>query len=101
MLHAGYQALLAGIVDEDFDGTVNALERDAEIGGDMDVEVDGEDYRPPPALFAPAPRVQIPLLESDLTVRYSARIKGNLTYASDAEAQTSPAAQIEGEVVRE
>ncbi len=101
VLYAGYQALLAGIVDEDFNAAVNALELDGEVGGDVDVEADGEDDGPPPALFAPEPRVQIPPVESGLTVTDSAQVGGNLTYGSGAEAQISPAAQIRGEVVRE
>ncbi len=99
VLYAGYQALLAGVVDEDFNGAVNALELDGEVGGDVDAEVDGEDDGPPPALFAP--QVQAPPVEPGLTVTESARVGGNLTYASGAEARISPAAQIGGEVVRE
>jgi hypothetical protein len=52
-------------------------------------------------MFAPAPQVQIPPVESGLTLTDSAQIEGNLTYESGAEARISPDAQIEGEVIRE
>jgi hypothetical protein len=45
--------------------------------------------------------VQIPTVGPGLTLTDSARIGGDLTYESSTEAQVSPEAQIEGEVVRE
>ena len=101
VMYAGYQALLAGTVEEDVEVAANALELDGRVGGDVDVEVDGEDDGPPPSMFAPAPQVQIPPVESGLTLTDSAQIEGNLTYESGAEARISPDAQIEGEVIRE
>ena len=86
VLYEGSQALLVGVADEGFNGAVNALELGGETVGDMDVEVDGEDDGRLPALFAPAPRVQIPPVEPGLTMSDVARIEGNLTYTSGAEA---------------
>ena len=60
VLYEGSQALLVGVADEGFNGAVNALELGGETVGDMDVEVDGEDDGPLPALLAPAPRAQTP-----------------------------------------
>ena len=101
LLYAGYQALLSGSVDEDFSGAVNALELGGEVSGDVDADVDGEGGGPAPPTFAPAPQVEIPTVDPGLTLTDSARVGGDLTYESGAEAQVSPEAQIEGEVVRE
>lgn len=101
LVYAGYQALLSGMVDEDVKVAANALKLDGEVGGDVNAKVDGEDGGPPTTLFAPAPRVPIPPVESGLTLTDSARVGSDLTYESSTEAQISPAAQIEGEVIRE
>ena len=101
LLYAGFQALLAGTVDEDLKGALNALELSGEVGRDVDVEVDGEDGEPPPFVFAPGAQGQIPTVESGLTLTDSALVGGDLTYESSTEAQISPDAQIGGEVVRE
>jgi hypothetical protein len=98
VLYAGCQALLAGVADEDFIGAVNALEPGGGIVGDMDVEVDGEDDGLCLPCSRPRPGCKSPV-EPGLTMSDVARIEGNPTYASGAEAQISCAAQIEGEVV--
>src|SRR5215208_2356250 len=99
--YAGYQALLAGTVGEDLAGAANALTLGGEIGGDADVDVDGEEGGAAPPAFAPVPQVPIPTVESGLTLTDSALIGGNLTYQSRTEAQIDPGARIEGDVVRE
>src|ERR671917_1088860 len=99
--YAGYQALLAGNVVEDLAGAVNALTLGGEIGGDVDVDVDGEEDVAAPPAFVPVPQVPIPTVESGLTLTDSALIGGNLTYQSSTEAQIDPGARIEGDVVRE
>jgi cytoskeletal protein CcmA (bactofilin family) len=99
--YAGYQALLAGTVGQDLAGAVNALTLGGEIGGDADVDVDGEEGGAGPPAFVPVPQVPIPTVESGLTLTDSALIGGNLTYQSSTEAQIDPGAQIEGDVVRE
>ena len=99
--YAGYQALLAGTVGQDLAGAVNALTLGGEIGGDADVDVDGEEGGAAPPAFVPVPQVPIPTVESGLTLTNSALIGGNLTYQSNTEAQIDPGAQIEGDVVRE
>jgi cytoskeletal protein CcmA (bactofilin family) len=99
--YAGYQALLAGGVGEDLAGAANALTLGGEIGGDADVDVDGEEGGGGPPAFVPVPQVPIPTVESGLTLTDSALIGGNLTYQSSTEAQIDPGARIEGDVVRE
>src|SRR5918995_2529152 len=99
--YAGYQALLAGTVGEDLAGAVNALTLGGEIGGDADVDVDGEKGGAAPPAFVPVPQVPIPTVESGLTLTHSALIGGNLAYQSSTEAQIDPQARIEGDVVRE
>jgi cytoskeletal protein CcmA (bactofilin family) len=99
--YAGYQALLAGTVGEDLAGAVNALTLGAEVGEDVDVDVDGEDGGAGVPAFVPGPQAPIPAVESGLTLTDSALIGGNLTYQSSTEAQIDPGAQIEGDVVRE
>jgi cytoskeletal protein CcmA (bactofilin family) len=99
--YAGYQALLAGTVDEDLAAAVNALTLGGEIGGDVDVDVDGEEGGAPAPAFVPVPQVPIPTVEPGLTLTDSALIGGNLTYQSSTEVQRDPGAQIEGDVVRE
>ncbi len=99
--YAGYQALLAGTVGQDLAGAVNALTLGGEIGGDADVDVDGEEGGAAPPAFVPVPQVPIPTVEPGLTLTDSALIGGNLTYQSSTEAQIDPGAQIEGDVVRE
>ena len=98
---AGYQALLAGAVGEDLAGAANALTLGGEIGGDADVDVDGEEGGAAPPAFVPVPQVPIPTVEPGLTLTDSALIGGNLTYQSSTEAQIDPGARIEGDVVRE
>jgi cytoskeletal protein CcmA (bactofilin family) len=99
--YAGYQALLAGTVGQNLAGAVNALTLGGEIGGDADVDVDGEEGGAGPPAFVPVPQVPIPTVEPGLTLTDSALIGGNLTYQSSTEAQIDPGAQIEGDVVRE
>jgi cytoskeletal protein CcmA (bactofilin family) len=99
--YAGYQALLAGTVGQDLAGAVNALTLGGEIGGDANVDVDGEEGGAAPPGFLPVPQTPIPTVEPGLTLTDTALIGGNLTYQSSTEAQIDPGAQIEGDVVRE
>ena len=99
LLYAGYQALLAGSVGEDFSAVANGVQLDGEVAGDVNVEVDGESGAAPE--FTPVAGVGIPTVESGLTLTSLARVGGDLTYRSSAEAQIDPGAQVEGEVLRE
>jgi cytoskeletal protein CcmA (bactofilin family) len=99
LLYAGYQALLAGSVGEDFRAAANGVQLDGEVAGDVNVEVDGESGATP--VFAPVAGVELPMVEAGLTLTSLARVGGDLTYQSSAEAQIDPGTQVEGEVVRE
>src|SRR5215210_454747 len=99
LLYAGYQALLAGSVGEDFSAAANGVQLDGEVAGDVNVEADGESGAAP--VFTPVAGVGIPTVESGLTLPSLARVGGDLTYQSSAEAQIDPGAQVEGEVISE
>jgi len=97
--YAGYQALLAGSVGEDLRAAANSVQLDGEVARDVNVEVDGESGATP--VFAPVAGVELPMVEAGLTLTSLARVGGDLTYRSSAEAQIDPGTQVEGEVVRE
>lgn len=99
LLYAGYQTLLAGSIGEDVTGGMAALELRGTVGGNVDVQVDGDDG-PPPTLFTPPPPVPMPEVRPGLTLADSARIDGSLSYESSAEGQISALAQIAGDVIR-
>ena len=96
-----YQALLAGTVEGDVRGGAAGIELDGEVGGDMDVEVDGGGAQDAGAQFAPGPGVPIPDVEPGLTLSSSARIDGDLRYRSSTEANIASGADIGGEVAYE
>jgi hypothetical protein len=97
----GYQALLAGTVEEDVRGGAAGIELDGEVGGNVDVEVDGGGAQDAGAQFAPGPGVPIPDVEPGLTLTDSARIDGDLRYRSSTEADIASGADIGGEVAYE
>jgi cytoskeletal protein CcmA (bactofilin family) len=96
-----YQALLAGTVEEDVRGGAAGIELDGEVGGNVDVEVDGGGAQDAGAQFAPGPGVPIPDVEPGLTLTDSARIDGDLRYRSSTEADIASGADIGGEVAYE
>lgn len=97
----GYQALLAGTIEGDVRGGAAGIELAGEVGGNMDVEVDGGGAQNAGAQFAPGPGVQIPDVEPGLTLTDSARIDGDLRYRSSTEADIASGAEIGGEVAYE
>lgn len=107
---AGAQALIAGAVQEEFQGAMAALELRGTVGENVDVAVAGAEdeaelgERPvmviePP--FTPPSPVPVPEVPLAFTVTDSAQIGGNLIYQSNSEAMIDPAAQIAGETERE
>lgn len=97
----GYQALLAGTVEGDVRGGAAGVELAGEVGGNVDVEVDGGGAQDAGAQFAPGPGVPIPDVEPGLTLTDSARIDGDLAYRSSTEANIASGAEIGGEVAYE
>ena len=103
LLYAGYQALLAGSVGEDFSAAANGVRLDGEVAGDVNVEVDGESEAAPvfTPVLARVTGVELPMVDAGLTLTSVARVGGDLTYRSSAEAQIDPGAQVEGELISE
>jgi len=96
---AGYQAKLAGEVEEDFHGTMGALEIAGRIGGDVDVEVgepdpDFEAMQPFFAMWMPAP-----MMPPGFRLGDGAVIEGKLTCTSGAEAEVASGAEVSGGIV--
>lgn len=93
---AGYQAKLAGEVEEDFSGAMGALEIAGRIGGNVEVDVgepdpDFESAQPFFQTWVPAP-----MMPPGFRVTEGAEIGGRLTYTSGSEGEIEPGAEIEG-----
>jgi len=96
---AGYQAKLAGEVEEDFQGAMGALEIAGHIGGDVMVEVGEPDpefeaAQPFFAMWMPAP-----MMPPGFRLGDEAVIEGKLTYTSGAEAEVASGAEVSGGIV--
>lgn len=91
---AGYQARLAGDVEEDFNGVMGALEIAGRIGGNVEVEV-GE---PDPDFEAMVPFFSAwtpaPMMPPGFRVIEGAKIGGKLTYTSGSEGEIEPGVEI-------
>jgi hypothetical protein len=102
LLYGGYQALVAGTVGENLRGGMTALELSGEVGGNVEVEVDGGGTQPPGGRLAPgAPAVPVPSVEPGLTLTDTARVEGDLRYKSTSRGDIASGAQIGGEVAYE
>jgi hypothetical protein len=85
LLYGGYQALVAGNVEENLRGGMTAFELNGEVGGNVNVEVDGGGAQPAGGQFAAgAPEVPIPSVEPGLMLTDSARAGGDLRYVSSS-----------------
>jgi cytoskeletal protein CcmA (bactofilin family) len=90
---AGYQALIAGTVEEDLAFVGNSLDVQGKVGGDAYVEVGGAEsniqFRP----FTFIPNMpSIPTVPAGLTIGDNASIVGSLTYKAPNEANIPPGA---------
>jgi len=96
LLWGGYQAKLAGEVEEDFNGGMGALEIAGRIGGNVKVDV-GE---PNPDFEARLPLFRTwmpaPMMPPGFRVAEGAEVGGQLTYTSGSEGEIEPGAAIEG-----
>lgn len=97
LLFAGFQAALAGRIEETLGAGVGALELRGEIGEDAQLGV-GASPAPPLLSFFFSPSVDVPAIEPRLTLADSARIGGDLQYASPEPAAIHPHAKVAGEV---
>ncbi|MCP4205405.1 MAG: polymer-forming cytoskeletal protein [bacterium] len=88
LLFAGFQALLAGGIDESLQGSMNAIEIRGGIGGDSEIEVEGDANMPSFVQYIPSP-VALPTVPGGLTIADTARIDGGLEYTSSNEARGS------------
>ncbi|MGB3632527.1 MAG: hypothetical protein WA982_00650 [Rubrobacteraceae bacterium] len=98
LIYGGYQALLAGTVDQNVRGGMGALELDGNVGGNVNVGVGGANGEPTGAQFAPNPEVTLPDVEPGLTLTDSARVGGNLNYESSTRGDIASGAEIAGNV---
>ena len=88
LLFAGFQALLAGDIAESLRGSMSAIEIRGGIGGDSEIEVEGDADMPTFVQYIPSP-VALPAVAGGLTIADSARIEGELAYTSSKEARGS------------
>jgi cytoskeletal protein CcmA (bactofilin family) len=99
LLYGGYQALVAGNVEENVRGGMTAFELGGEVGGNVNVEVDGRGAQSAGSQFAPRPTaVPIPSVEPGLTLTDTARVGGDLRYESSSRGDIASGAQIGGDV---
>jgi hypothetical protein len=98
MIFAGYQALLAGTVEQDVTVAGNGLEIQGRIGGDVKADVGPSEGAPPvnPMQFIPD-MPAVPQVPGGLSLGGSAEIGGNLEYTAPEQA-TIPAGVAKGRV---
>lgn len=94
---AGFQALLAGVIEEDLVFAGNSLDLQGSVGGDAYVEVGGAESTLPFSPFTFIPNMPaIPTIPAGLTIGDSASIDGSLTYQAPKEA-TIPSGVVAGQ----
>ena len=94
---AGYQALLAGTVEEDLVFAGNSLDLQGSVGGGAYVEVGGTESNMPFSPFTFIPNMPaVPMVPAGLTVGSNASIGGSLVYTAPKEANI-PDGAVAGE----
>lgn len=98
LLVSGYQALLAGRIDQDVDAEVAALEIEGSIGGDVVADVSEPGESPPGQFQWPG----LPaMVDPGLRVAEEAQIDGMLTYVSPVEQADTIESLPDGGVVHQ
>jgi hypothetical protein len=95
----GYQARLAGEVEEDVHGGMAALEITGVIKGNVEVEVGEPDPDFEQMLPFLQPWMPAPMMPPGFRVAEGAEIGGKLTYTSGSEGKIEPGAEIAGGIV--
>ena len=95
----GYQAKLAGDVEEDFNGGMGALEITGVIKGNVVVEVGEPDPDFEQALPLLKTWMPAPMMAPGFRVAEEAEIGGRLVYTSGSEGEIAPEAEITGGIV--
>lgn len=98
LYYGGYQSLLAGTVGENLKAGANALELRGDVNGNVNTAMGDTSGGAPPSGFMPASPVSIPSVKPGLTLTDSARVGGNIAYASSDKARIANGAQIGGNV---
>jgi cytoskeletal protein CcmA (bactofilin family) len=97
-LFAGFQALLAGQIDQDLRGGLLNCRLEGKVGGDVDLDVGGDKNSAAPPMFGPPPPVPLPTVPGGLTIGDTAEVTGKLRYLSSHEAQVAEGAKLTGGV---
>lgn len=95
----GYQAVLGGEHLQGLEASLVSLRLEGEVSGSADVTVDSEAAPAWWIRFMQSP-VPLPVVEPGLTVAEGARVGGDITYKSMAEATVDPAAEVTGKIHR-
>jgi hypothetical protein len=95
---AGYQALLAGLVEENVVGALGALELRGVVGGDVAVEVGGGGDAPSIVYSLVDASVEVPRMKPGLRLLDGAKVGGDLGYSSPVEGEVAEGAVIAGEL---
>lgn len=101
LVFGGYQALLAGDIEEDVSAGAGGLALRGSVGGNVDADVGEPGDQPPfsPFMFMPG-MPAVPSVSPGLTVGEGAKVGGNLDYTSAAEVDI-PAGSVAGEITRQ
>jgi len=97
-LYAGFQALLGGQIGKDIQGGLVNCRMTGKVGGDIELDVGGEESSSAPPSFGLAPPVPLPAVPGGLTIAETAEVIGKLNYASKQPARIAEGARLTGGV---
>jgi hypothetical protein len=93
-LYAGYQAIFAGAIEDELKGGMANCQLAGTIGGNVELEIGGEQGDTPPNVFGPPLPVAMPMAPGGLTILDTAEVRGNLNYVAPQEAKIDPKAAL-------